>query len=353
MYESVLRPLLFRLDPELAHHVGLWGLGLWDLAPSLAAVARRRARAERSTLKVRLGGLDFPNPVGLAAGLDKNAEALVGLFAQGFGAVEVGTVTPRPQPGNPAPRLFRLPEHRALINRLGFNNEGLAAMRARLMELPWRPAPVGVNLGKNKDTPLEAALDDYVAGAEALAPLADYVVVNLSSPNTPGLRSLQEPEALERLLLAVRRRVVGRPLLLKIAPDLGDEAVDAVVDVARSCALDGLICTNTTVTRPVSHPLDREAGGFSGAPLFPRSTQVLRRAYRRTGGALPLIGVGGVMDGASAWKKICAGASLVQLYTGFIYGGPALPRQILDVLEEKLSELGLDSIEKAVGRDAG
>lgn len=353
MYQSVLRPLLFRLDAETAHHVGLWGLGLWDLVPSLAAAQRRRARADRPTLRVRLGGLDFPNPVGLAAGLDKNAEALVGLFALGFGAVEVGTVTPRPQPGNPKPRIFRLPEHQALINRMGFNNEGMEAMRARLRELPWRPAPIGVNLGKNKDTPLEAALDDYVACAHTLAPLADYVVVNLSSPNTPGLRSLQEPEALERLLVAVRREVVGKPLLLKIAPDLGDEAVDAVVDVARSCALDGLICTNTTITRPVHHPLEGEAGGFSGAPLFARSTEVLRRAWRRAGGALPLVGVGGIMDGETAWQKICAGASLVQLYTGFIYGGPQLPGRVLDVLEQKVSDLGLGSIAQAVGRDAG
>jgi dihydroorotate dehydrogenase len=353
MYEAVLRRALFALEPEAAHHLGLWALGLTELAPRLAALARQRVKAERAALRTRVAGLEFPNPLGLAAGLDKDAEALVGLFACGFGAIEVGTVTPRPQPGNPAPRVFRLPEYRALINRMGFNNAGAAAMRGRLMELDWRPAPIGVNLGKNKDTPLEAAVDDYVQGAECLARFADYVVVNLSSPNTPGLRSLQEPEALASLLVAVRRAVVGRPLFLKIAPDLTDDAIDAAVDVARSCAIDGLICTNTTVTRPVSHPLDREAGGLSGAPLFGRSTEVLRRAYRRTHGTLPLVGVGGVMDGESAWKKICAGASLVQVYTGFVYGGPGLVRHILDVLEQKLSALGLDRLEKAVGRDAG
>ncbi|MEW6434299.1 MAG: quinone-dependent dihydroorotate dehydrogenase [Myxococcota bacterium] len=352
MYESLLRPLLFRLPAESAHHLGLWGLGLMDLSPGLARWRRARAHADRPTLKIHVAGLDFPNPLGLAAGLDKNAQALVGLFALGFGSVEVGTVTPRPQPGNPAPRLFRLPEHQALINRLGFNNEGMSALGARLRELEWRPGPVGVNIGKNKDTPNEAAVDDYVTCAHALSPLADYVVVNLSSPNTPGLRALQEPEALARLLEAVRKAVIARPLFLKIAPDLADEAVDDVVDVARSCGADGLICTNTTITRPLAHPLAGEAGGLSGRPLFDRSTAVLRRAFRRTGGALPLVGVGGVFDGEDAWQKICAGASLVQVYTGFIYGGPGLPRRILDVLEERVTALGLDSIERAVGRDA-
>lgn len=352
MYESLLRPLLFRLPAEPAHHLGLWGLGLMDLAPGLAKWRRHRAHAERTVLKIHVAGLDFPNPLGLAAGLDKNAEAIVGLFSLGFGSVEVGTVTPRPQPGNPSPRLFRIPEHQALINRLGFNNAGMAALGARLRELEWRPGPVGVNIGKNKDTPNEAAVDDYLACAQALSPLADYVAVNLSSPNTPGLRALQEPEALAKLLTAVRQAVVARPLFLKIAPDLSDEAVDDVVDVARSCGADGLICTNTTITRPVAHPLAQEAGGLSGRPVFDRSTEVLRRAYRRTGGALPLIGVGGVFDGEDAWRKICAGASLVQIYTGFIYGGPALPKRILDTLEEKVTSLGLDSIARAVGRDA-
>ena len=349
----LLRPLLFRLDAEVAHHVGMWGLSLADLAPGIASAMRKNAKPERSSLKVRVAGLDFPNPVGLAAGLDKNAEAITGLFALGFGSVEVGTVTPRAQPGNPKPRIFRLKEHEALINRMGFNNEGMAAMASRLRELEWRPAPVGVNIGKNKDTPLESAVDDYVACAEKLSPLADYVAVNLSSPNTPGLRQLQEPEALAKLLTAVRTRVVGRPLFLKIAPDLGDEAIDAAVDVAISCGTDGLICTNTTLTRPVEHPLATEAGGFSGRPLFARSTEVVRRAFKRSDGKLPIIGVGGIFSGEDAWKKICAGATLVQVYSGFIYEGPALVREILNTLEEKLSELGVDSILKVVGRDAG
>jgi dihydroorotate dehydrogenase len=352
VYESLVRPLLFRLAPEPAHHLGLWALGLAELAPSIARWRRQAAGAERSALKIRVAGLDFPNPLGLAAGLDKDAEAIVGLFATGFGSVEVGTVTPRPQPGNPPPRLFRLPEDRALINRFGFNNRGMHAMAGRLRELEWRPGPVGVNLGKNKDTPNDAAVDDFVAGATMLAPLADYVVVNASSPNTPGLRALQEPEALTKLLAAVRRAVVARPLFLKIAPDLSDDAIDEVVDVARGTGADGLICTNTTIARPVAHRLAQEAGGLSGRPVFDRSTEVLRRAYRRCEGKLPLIGVGGVFDGEDAWKKICAGASLVQVYTGFIYGGPGLPKKILDVLEEKVTALGLDSIARAVGRDA-
>ncbi len=352
MYQRLLRPLLFRLPAETAHELGLGALSLLDLSPALAKARRRRARAERPSLRTRVCGLEFPNPLGVAAGLDKNAEAVVGLFALGFGFVEVGTVTPRPQPGNPRPRVFRLPEHQALINRLGFNNQGMHAAAARLRELPWRPGPVGVNLGKNKDTPNERALEDYVAGAQTLAPLGDYVVVNLSSPNTPGLRELQEPQALEALLRAVRQVVVGRPLFLKIAPDLGDEAVDAVVDVARACGTDGLVCTNTTLTRPVEHPRAQEAGGLSGRPLFARSTEVIRRAFKRAGGALPIIGVGGVFDGEDAWRKICAGASLVQAYTGFIYGGPGMPRRLLDGLEAKLTEAGLDSLSRAVGRDA-
>ena len=323
-----------------------------ERAPGVAKLMRRRANPERSALKVRVAGLDFPNPVGLAAGLDKNAEAVVGLFSLGFGSVEVGTVTPRAQPGNPKPRIFRLPEHQALINRLGFNNAGMSAMAGRLRELEWRPAPVGVNIGKNKDTPFERAVEDYVACAEALSPLADYVAVNLSSPNTPGLRQLQEPEALAALLQAVRARVIGRPLLLKIAPDLGDEAIDAVVDVARDCGADGLICTNTTIARTLAHPLASEAGGLSGRPLFERSTEVVKRAFRRSGGALPIIGVGGIFDGEDAWKKICAGASLVQVYSGFIYRGPALVTDILETLETRLSELGMDSFSRAVGRDA-
>lgn len=351
MYQSLVRPVLFHLDAERAHHLGMAGLKAMPVA--MAKSWRANARADqRPALATTVAGLAFPNPVGLAAGLDKNAEALVGLFGLGFGFVEVGTVTPRAQPGNPLPRLFRIPEHAALINRLGFNNEGMAEMKQRLSTLAWRPGPVGVNLGKNKDTPNERAVEDYVACAEAVGPLGDYVVVNLSSPNTPGLRQLQEPEALAAILTAVRAKLPTKPLFLKIAPDLGDEAVDAVVDVATSTGLTGLICTNTTITRPFEHPTAKETGGLSGRPVFQRSTEVLRRAFRRCQGRLPLIGVGGVFDGDDAFAKIAAGASLVQLYTGFIYGGPGLPRRVLDRLDARVAELKLSNLSQAIGRDA-
>jgi len=349
VYEALLRPMLFGLDAERAHHLGMAGLQAMPVA--MAKVWRSNARAERASLQMTVAGLAFPNPVGLAAGLDKNAQALVGLFGLGFGFVEVGTVTPRAQSGNATPRLFRLPEQQALINRLGFNNEGMEAMKTRLEHLAWRPGPVGVNIGKNKDTPLEQAVEDYVKCATSVGPLGDYVVVNLSSPNTPGLRQLQEPAALEAILSAVRKVLPGKPLFLKIAPDLGDEAVDAVVDVARSTGADGLICTNTTITRPVEHRLANETGGLSGRPVFQRSTEVLTRAFRRSAGKLPIIGVGGVFDGDDAFAKIAAGASVVQVYTGFVYGGPGLPKRMLDGLEAKVSALGLKSLADAVGRD--
>ncbi len=347
MYEALLRPVLFTLVAEKAHHLGMAGLKAMPVA--MAKSWRSNAKAER--MSTTIAGLTFPNPVGLAAGLDKNAEALVGLFGLGFGFVEVGTVTPRPQSGNPLPRIFRIPEHTALINRLGFNNQGMAEMKARLERLAWRPAPVGVNIGKNKDTPNERAVEDYVACAETVGPLGDYVVVNLSSPNTPGLRQLQEPEALAAILSAVKAKVGAKPLFLKIAPDLGDEAVDAVVDVVRSTGVTGLICTNTTITRPFEHPTAKETGGLSGKPVFQRSTEVLKRAFKRSEGKLPIIGVGGVFDGDDAFAKIAAGASLVQIYTGFIYGGPGLPRRILDRLEQKVAELKLSSLSEAIGRD--
>lgn len=352
LYSALARPLLFRLDAETAHWATVHGLAGVAAAPGVAAAMRALARPDRASLKIRVTGLDFPNCVGLAAGLDKNAEAVMGFFGLGFGFIEVGTVTPLPQPGNPPPRLFRLPEHAAIINRMGFNNVGGEALAQRLRALPHRPGPVGVNLGKNKDTPLEEATADYLALCRSVAPLSDYVVVNLSSPNTPGLRSLQEPAALEALLLAVRK-ATDKALYLKIAPDLEDEAVDAAVDVARSARVDGLICTNTTITRPFQHALAGEAGGLSGAPLKARSTAVVRRAFRRSGGALPIIGVGGIGSAEDAWEKLAAGASLVQLYSALIFQGPALVRAILDGLESKLSALQLTSVAQAVGRDAG
>ena len=281
--------------------------------------------------------------------------AVQGLFAVGFSAVEIGTITPRPQPGNPKPRLFRLPQHQALINRMGFNNHGAKAAQLRLRELTWRPGPVGANIGKNKDTPLENATDDYLLCVDQLAPFSDYVVINASSPNTPGLRQLQEPDALASLLGAVRARMNevarGKPLFLKIAPDLGPEAVDAIVDVAMAARVDGIIATNTTITRPIEDPLAQETGGLSGRPVRELATAVISRAYARSEGALPIIGVGGIFEVQDAYAKIRAGASAVQLYTGFIYQGPVTVGRMLRELAALLRRDGFTSVADAVGAD--
>jgi dihydroorotate dehydrogenase len=356
MYRLV-RALLFLFSAERAHHLSVFALRLLGAFPHLCQSLRRRALRDSTTveLSVELAGLRLEHPVALAAGLDKNAEAVDGLFACGFSAVEIGTITPRPQPGNPLPRLFRLPEHRALINRMGFNNHGTAEAAARLRRREWHPAPVGVNLGKNKDTPLEKAVEDYLACVDALAPLGDYVVINASSPNTPGLRQLQEPQLLTSLLNAVKQRLSqvapGKPLFLKIAPDLSPEAVDEVVDVALQCGLSGLIATNTTVTRPFQHALAQEAGGLSGAPVKELSNAVIRRAWQRSGGTLPIIGVGGVFTAQDVYEKLRAGASVVQVYTGFIYEGPGMVRRLLRELSPLLARDGLRSVREAVGAD--
>ena len=318
--------LLFRFEPERAHALGL-------LAIQYASGLLQRGAPPLTPPwgPLRIAGLTFPHPVGLAAGFDKDAEVVAGLFRLGFGFVEVGTVTPRPQPGNPRPRLFRIPEAGALINRMGFNNAGTAAMVARLSRLGPLPGPVGVNIGKNKDTPLEEAPSDYAAAASAVAPHASYIAVNLSSPNTPGLRSLLEATALERILQATIAASQGRPIFLKVSPDLEPEAVDAVVDVALSLRIAGLGCTNTTVTRPgVS---SAEAGGLSGKPLAPLALATLRRAAERARGRLALIGAGGISTGDDAWERLQAGACLVQLYTSFIYRGPHTARLVVSELE--------------------
>ena len=308
-----------------------------------------------ASLRVRCLGLDFDSPLGMAAGFDKGEVLVRGLHALGFGHVEVGTITPRPQAGNAPPRLFRLPEHRALINRMGFNNEGMEACGQRLARLPRQGRGiVGVNVGKNKDTPNERAVDDYLAAIDALHPWADYLVVNLSSPNTPGLRALQERGPLERLLGACvdRARPLGKPLLVKLAPDLAPEALDEAVDVAVACGAAGVIATNTTIQRPgdvASHPRAGEAGGLSGAPLAPLALAALRRAHARAAGRIPIVGVGGIMDARDAYERIRAGAALVQVYTGLIYAGPALPRRVLEELPELLRRDGFQSIAEAVG----
>jgi dihydroorotate dehydrogenase len=344
-----LKRLLFSLDPEIAHDVSLWALGLLDIVPEMAHWRAKGVLDTRHAITV--ASVSFPGPVGLAAGLDKNAKAVLGFSSLGFHFLEVGTVTPRPQPGNEKPRLFRLLEDESIINRFGFNNEGQAAMAARLRELPFRNIPLGVNLGKNKDTPLESAEEDYVSGARLLGPLADYLVINLSSPNTPGLRTLQNPKSVLSLSQRVKAASPATPVFLKISPDLSAGELDELVDVILEAKLDALICTNTTLERNVLSEFKSESGGLSGRPLFQKSTHVLRQVFSRSQGRLPLVGVGGIFSGEDAWQKICAGASLVQLYSGFIYRGPALIREINNTLAQKLAQHHLTSLAQAVGRD--
>ncbi|HET7753132.1 MAG TPA: quinone-dependent dihydroorotate dehydrogenase [Anaeromyxobacteraceae bacterium] len=350
------REVLFRFDPERIHGLAQGALRVLGQP----AVARLVRPAPRPELETRVLGLDFANPLGLAAGFDKGEVNVAGLFAMGFGHVEIGTITPRPQPGNPRPRLFRIPEFRAIVNRMGFNNDGAEACGQRLAALPpsARPGVLGVNVGRNKTTPNEEAESDYLACIDRLHTYADYLVVNISSPNTPGLRQLQERAALERLLGACVDRVRGlarpKPLLVKLAPDLTPEALDEAVDVAIAAGVSGIVATNTTISRPpalAGHPRAAEAGGLSGAPLTALSTEVIRRVAARCAGRLPVVGVGGVLDAEDAYAKIRAGASLVQAYTGFIYGGPLFARTILEGLSKLLERDGFTRIQDAVGAD--
>jgi len=345
---SLIGPALRLLDPEAAHDLTVRALE-HGFAPHSKA-------ADDPALATRVWGLSFANPIGLAAGFDKDARVMPAMLGLGLGFTEVGSVTPRPQPGNPKPRIFRLPEDGAVINRLGFNNGGLEAARRRLEAFRKKgraSGPVGVNLGKNKDT--ADAASDYVLGAAALGPLADYLVVNVSSPNTPGLRALQGRGELEDLLGRVLAALPqpAPPLLVKIAPDLTEEDKADIAAVALSMKISGLIATNTTIARPdnLKGAARGETGGLSGRPLFGPATAVLGDLYRLTEGRIPLIGVGGVASGADAYRKIRAGASLVQLYTGLIYGGPALVPRMKSELARLLREDGFDSIAAAVGAD--
>jgi len=349
-WQRLAAGMLRRLPPEAAHRAALGALRL-GLAPG-------DPTPDPAVLGLRLWGLDFANPIGLAAGFDKNAEALAPLLRLGFGFVEVGTVTPRPQAGNPRPRLFRLARDGAVINRLGFNNRGMAAMAARLaMRVEGRPRGaiggiVGVNIGCNRDT--ADPLDDYRAALARLGGLADYVVVNISSPNTPGLREMQDPGRLDDLVGALRPAGGARPLLLKIAPELSDAQRRAITEVAVARRVDGLIVANTTIARPAGlrSPARDETGGLSGRPLFAPATRLLGEIYRDTAGAVPLIGVGGVSSGADAYAKIRAGASLVQLYTALIYEGFGLVRRIKADLAARLAADGFATVAEAVGVDA-
>ena len=320
----LIRSLLFTLDAEAAHEWTTDQMIALQQIPIALQMISRWCRPPASAAR-QLFGLTFPSPIGIAAGFDKNALMVPMLAALGFGFIETGTVTLRPQPGNPRPRLFRYPRHRALINRLGFNNDGADKVAERLGAVARLGAPLFVNIGRNRDVPLEGAAENYCAAYEKLAPHADAIVLNLSSPNTPGLRDLQQPDQLQRLLVSIPKR---GPVLVKIAPDLDTTSIDEICDVCSRLA-DGMICTNTTLDRlPGMH----EAGGLSGAPLMPKSTDVLRRVRERVGSAYPLIGVGGVFTPDDVRTKMIAGADLVQVYTSFVYEGPSLARRLAATL---------------------
>ncbi|APY89310.1 quinone-dependent dihydroorotate dehydrogenase [Streptomyces alfalfae] len=363
MYKLFFRLVFRRMDPEQAHHLAFRWIRLTARVPVLRTFVAAVLAPRHKELRTEALGLRMHGPFGLAAGFDKNAVAIDGMSMLGFDHIEIGTVTGEPQPGNPKKRLFRLVADRALINRMGFNNEGSAAVAARLAaRRPVFRTVVGVNIGKTKVVSEEAAAADYVKSAERLARHADYLVVNVSSPNTPGLRNLQATESLRPLLTAVReaadRGAEGRrvPLLVKIAPDLADEDVDAVADLAVELGLDGIIATNTTIAREglglKSDPaLVKEAGGLSGAPVKERSLQVLRRLYARVGDRITLVGVGGVENAEDAWQRILAGATLVQGYSAFIYEGPFWARAIHKGLAARLRTSPYATLADAVGAD--
>jgi dihydroorotate dehydrogenase len=346
-----LRRLLFRLDPEAGHGVGMAALRAAQSVPGLAAALARRNLAAAEPLRQTLFGREFPNPVGLAAGFDKDAAAVRAMPALGFGFVEVGTVTPLPQPGNPRPRLFRHPAERSLQNALGFNNGGMGQMRRRLARLHPFALPLGVNLGKNRATPVERALDDYETLIRGLHDLCDYLVVNLSSPNTPGLRDLQDEEFL-RALFRLARGITARPILVKIAPDLEPARAVSLAEAAVAAGAAGIIATNTTVDYSLL-PDARDFGGISGRALREKSFRIFEAVARALFGRTVLVSVGGIDSGAEAYRRLRAGASLVQLYTALIYEGPSLPRRINAELLALMEKDGIHRLADAIGADRG
>ena len=338
MYKVLIRPLLFLMNPEKAHHFTFGLIRVLMKIPGVKFLFSALYQPREDDHAVNIMGLHFPNPVGLAAGFDKNADLFEELSALGFGFIEVGTVTPKPQPGNDKPRMFRLPEDGGLINRMGFNNQGVDYMVARLKNRPANLI-IGGNIGKNKVTPNEQAEEDYVICFEALFNHVDYFVVNVSSPNTPGLRELQEKEPLTRLLTRLvelnKSRSTPKPILLKIAPDLTNTQLDEIVEIVQTTGLQGIIATNTTIARDglkTSEEITREAGGLSGKPVREKSTEVIRYLRYKAGKEMVIIGVGGIFTAEDALEKIKAGANLVQVYTGFIYEGPGMIKKIVNHL---------------------
>ena len=372
-YRNLIRPALFTQDAESIHHRTIAMLN-WAARNELVCDAMRSFLAAPE-LPVELFGLRFPSPVGLAAGMDKNAEAVPAWAAMGFGFAELGAATWHAQPGNPQPRLFRAISEDAIVNRMGFNNIGAEAIAEKLADWKklgrWPNHPVGMNLGKSKITPLDQAAEDYANSFRVLRPYLDFFVVNVSSPNTPNLRQLQDKGALDTILAAIQEvqspsafakatadrqseNQSQKPILVKVAPDLSFEAVDEILELVGSRQIAGIVATNTTITRPASNEANvqrvyAETGGLSGRPLRARSTEVIRHLFRQTKGTLPIIGVGGIFNAQDAWEKIAAGASLIQVYTGLVYEGPAISRRVVGGLIERMEAKGFSQLREAVG----
>ncbi|MFC5451691.1 quinone-dependent dihydroorotate dehydrogenase [Paenibacillus aestuarii] len=362
LYKKLAKPVLFKMDPEKAHHLTIDGLSTVGAVPGGKQLLKSMYGVPYSPMMAQqLWEIEFTNPIGLAAGLDKNAKAVPGFSQLGFGFMEVGTITPKPQAGNEQPRLFRLPVDEALINRMGFNNVGVAEMARNLQKSGKRDIPVAINIGKNKVTPNEQAEEDYRACIQALYTYGDFFVVNISSPNTPDLRNLQHGNDLCRLLDAVmdemqiqmeKHRHPGKPVLVKIAPDLTDEELEMTARTIKESGVSGIIATNTTLSRAgLRHPNKDQAGGLSGKPLTKRSTEVIRRIYQLTEGKLPIIGSGGIFTAQDAYDKIRAGASLVEVYSALIYEGPELLRRLNEGLQQLLKRDGFTHISQAIGAD--
>ena len=381
LHKKLIRPLLFRQDSEVAHNKAVHSLARASHSRFALGIVRKIYGSPE--LPTEIFGLNFPNPVGLAAGMDKHADAVPGWAALGFGFAELGGVTWHAQDGNPKPRMFRAIPDEAVINRMGFNNAGAEAMAQKLANWKksglWPAHPIGINLGKSKITPLEKVAEDYASSFRVLRELADFFVVNVSSPNTPNLRQLQDKAALDEILAALQENNMAaprenaanddsaahhasrithhasKPVLVKVAPDLSFEALDEILELVAPRNIAGIVATNTTISRPQTsdpalHAIYAETGGLSGKPLRARSTEIIRHLYRQTNGKVPIVGVGGIFDANDAWEKITAGASLVQCYTGLVYEGPGLAKKIVIGLREKLEKAGMKNLQDAAGR---